>query len=247
MLALHKDALNRLAMKASAPPAALAALLLALPAPDALALAPALLAQGKSHLAPGRQRGNPHPGRGRDKGKGWDDGRQAAPDWASWDRERWREYNRHPPLDIWREPVRIRPYAYRPHWANPNWIEDRSWSTGWYGGWRQPPWLWWPAQSSLWGVGALSTSSLINRAIAQALGWGQATIPVASTPWRLIYGSVEPMGYSGVSFVVSNGAGAFRMGADCRSGLLNGQVPSTVGQAQLLHTACQVAYGGSGL
>jgi hypothetical protein len=261
-------------------PTSLAAALLALPALESLshtltlALAPAAQAQGKSHLAPGRQRGNPNPGRGKGHNKGWDDHGEGSryegrydsrydsrddsrddhwdrrwsgePEWYGWNRERWRLYNRTAPVHLWSQPVRVSANAYRPVWVQPNWIEERPWPTGWYGGWRQPPWRWWPAQSSVWGVGSLATSSLINRAISQALGWGQPTILVPATSWRLLYGSVQPQGYAGVSFVVSNGAGTYRMGANCNSGLLNGQVPTTVGQAQLLHSACQVAYGGPG-
>jgi hypothetical protein len=32
--------------------------------------------------------------------------------------------------------------------------------------------------------------------------------------------------------------------ANCQAGLLNGQVPATAAQAQLLNAVCQVAYGG---
>jgi hypothetical protein len=32
-------------------------------------------------------------------------------------------------------------------------------------------------------------------------------------------------------------------GANCQQGLLNGQIPATGNQAQLLNAVCQVAYG----
>ncbi|MFO7629537.1 MAG: hypothetical protein R6W06_08495 [Prochlorococcaceae cyanobacterium] len=131
-----------------------------------------------------------------------------------------------------------------PAWATPNWAGARPWPTGWYGGWRQPPWLWWPGQSAAWGVGSLAAAPAINRALEQALGFNQPTFLVPSTPWRLVYGSVQPVGYGDVNFVISNGASYYRMIASCDGGLLNGQVPSSYGQAQLLHAACQVAYGG---
>jgi hypothetical protein len=33
------------------------------------------------------------------------------------------------------------------------------------------------------------------------------------------------------------------MRADCRHGTLNGNTPNTRGEAELMHAACQVAYG----
>ncbi|MFO7628468.1 MAG: hypothetical protein R6W06_02920, partial [Prochlorococcaceae cyanobacterium] len=190
---------------------------------------PAALAQGKSQQAPGRQRGNPNPGQGKGQGKGPVKGQGAWPgqskgerEWESWDRERWRDYNRNSSYNHWATPVRTNPYAYRPAWATPNWAGARPWPTGWYGGWRQPPWLWWPGQSAAWGVGSLAAAPAINGALEQALGFNQPTFLVPSTPWRLVYGSVQPVGYGDVNFVISNGASYYRMIASCDGGLLNG-------------------------
>jgi hypothetical protein len=55
---------------------------------------------------------------------------------------------------------------------------------------------------------------------------------------------VESVGTAGVSFNYSLGGGENLMGAaNCQAGLLNGQVPATADQAQLLNAVCQVAYG----
>lgn len=218
------------------------------------------LAQGRSQSAPGHQKGENHPGKGKgskswesrrdDRGGGdhdrdddehnrWDDHWEDRQD----QRRRVRSVRREP-LDLWIEPVRIRPEAYRPVWASPNWLAARPWPKGWYGTWGQPPWGWWPEQSAAWGGRPLATGTLINRALSQALGWQQPTIAVPSTPWRLLYGTVEPVGSSGVRFVVNNGYGTYRVRANCQRGLLNDQVPTSFSQAQLLHAACQVAYGG---
>lgn len=206
-------------------------------------------AQGKSHQAPGRQRGNPYPGQGKGHGgKKHDaddhrDGDRKRWEWESWDRDRWRDYDRNVRYNHWSTPVRINPYATRAPWATRNWADARPWPTGSYGNWNQPPWPWWPDQSALWGVRSLAARSLINQALDRALGWNQPMFPVPSTPWRLVYGSLQPVGYGSVGFVVSNGGSYYRMTASCDSGLLNGQVPSTYAQAQLIHAACQVAYG----
>lgn len=59
----------------------------------------------------------------------------------------------------------------------------------------------------------------------------------------LHFGSDEAMGSTGASFC-DNVNDSTRMGAaNCQQGLLNGQVPGSADQAQLLHGLNQVAYG----
>jgi hypothetical protein len=55
------------------------------------------------------------------------------------------------------------------------------------------------------------------------------------------------MAQSGVSFAVNNGYGTYQMEADCQQGLLNGGVPTTPAEAQLINAACQVTFGGGGI
>lgn len=209
-------------------------------------------AQGRSHQAPGRARGNPDPGgkqghKKRDKGGDHDRGDHHRHDWQDWDANRWREYDRRPPYDHWSRPVVIQTTVYRPIWLQSSgWQRERPWRTGWYGSQTPRNWGWWAPQSALWGMGNLPTASLINQAVSQALTSSLPTIAVPSTPWRLVVGSLRPQGYDEVRFAVRRDGRTYEMAADCREGLLNGYVPSGYREAQLIHTACVVAYGGPG-
>jgi len=52
------------------------------------------------------------------------------------------------------------------------------------------------------------------------------------------------VGSSGADFSYAvAGSPPLKGAANCQQGLLDGQVPSTASQAQLLNAACQVAYG----
>ena len=76
--------------------------------------------------------------------------------------------------------------------------------------------------------------------------------PSAMTEWhrnvysnyQLNYGTVDAVGNSGANFSYSvANSPPVQGGVNCQAGLLDGQVPSTAAQAQLLNAACQVAYG----
>jgi hypothetical protein len=54
---------------------------------------------------------------------------------------------------------------------------------------------------------------------------------------------VQPSGSNGVSFMVTDNGNSFRLTADCQEGTLNGTVPSSAAEAELVNAACQVAYG----
>jgi hypothetical protein len=71
-------------------------------------------------------------------------------------------------------------------------------------------------------------------------------IVVPQTTYQLNFGSVEAVGTAGVSFSYGVGNTDLMGAANCQDGLLNGQVPSTADQAQLLNAVCQVAYGSGG-
>lgn len=186
--------------------------------------------------------------RGYKKGydSGWDDRRAKDKNrWKDWDSNRWRDYNRRN-RNVWtrRTVVNNNYYGY-PGWArNAGWYRNRPWGGGWYGGWSSPPWGWWVGQSVVWGVTALTTAAIVNDAIDRAIERRQTTIIVPNTNWQLYYGTVQPYAQAGVTFSVNNGYGTYEMEADCEEGLLNGDVPSTAAEAQLINAACQVTYGG---
>ena len=63
------------------------------------------------------------------------------------------------------------------------------------------------------------------------------------TAYQLLYGTVQPSGSQGVTFVVEANGVPYSLSADCGLGTINGANPSTAAQAELLNAACQVAYG----
>jgi hypothetical protein len=126
-------------------------------------------------------------------------------------------------------------------WARPGWGSARPWNTGWYGG--SGGWGWWNARPVGWGVAALATGAVITAAVDEAIEAEVTTITVPDTSYELYYPSVAPEGPYGVSFAVNTGTAAVEMTADCQAGLLDGRVPQTAEEAQLLNAACSVAYG----
>ncbi|MEB3166123.1 MAG: hypothetical protein VKO65_05565 [Cyanobacteriota bacterium] len=137
-------------------------------------------------------------------------------------------------------------HGWNQDWANGGYWGSRPWNTGWYGtggpGWRG--WGWWGTNAAAWGVAGLATGVAISSLVNQAADSQSVVIVVPGTTYQLNYGSVESVGTAGASFNYSLGGGENLMGAaNCQAGLLNGQVPSTAQQAQLLNAVCQVAYG----
>ncbi len=181
--------------------------------------------------------------------RGWDDRKvKDKNQWKDWNSNSWREYNRNK-RNIWTRRVVVNNNYYNnPGWARgPGWYNNRPWGGNWYGVSSSPPWGWWVGQSVVWGITALTTAAIINSAIDRAIARQQAYVLVPNTNWQLYYGSVQPMAQSGVSFAVNNGYGTYQMEADCQQGLLNGGVPTTPAEAQLINAACQVTFGRGGI
>ena len=130
-----------------------------------------------------------------------------------------------------------------PGWARPGWGYARPWNYGWYGGWATPGWGWWGASAAAWGVTSLATAAIINAAVDDAVESHTTTIVVPNTDYRLLYGSVEPVNDQTVSFSIESGDREVALEADCKRGTLDGRNPSTSQEAELLNTACQVAFG----
>lgn len=143
----------------------------------------------------------------------------------------------------WGGTVNLGDVNLRPGWARPGWALARPWPSGWYGGWARPAWGWWGARAAAWGITTLATASVINAAVDAAVENQVDFIVVPDTALQLLYGTVQPSGSSGVSFVVTDGGNSYRLTADCKEGSLNGAVPSSAAEAELVNAACQVAYG----
>jgi hypothetical protein len=143
----------------------------------------------------------------------------------------------------WNRSVNIGDVNLNPGWARPGWGVARPWNWGWYGGWSNPPWGWWGARAAVWGIGTLATAAIINDAVNDAVNANQTYIVVPNTAYQLQYGTVQPSGSSGVSFVVTAEANSYQITADCQRGLINGRDPNSAAEAELLNAACQVAFG----
>jgi len=130
-----------------------------------------------------------------------------------------------------------------PGWARPGWGYARPWGTGWYGGWATPAWGWWGANAALWGISSLASAAVINSAVDSAVASNTTYIVVPQTTYQLLYGTVQPSGSQGVSFLVQADGSTFNLTADCNAGTIDGALPSDAAQAELLNAACQVAYG----
>ena len=128
-------------------------------------------------------------------------------------------------------------------WANGGYWNSRPWNAGWYR-WTPASWGWWGGSAAAWGLVSLATGAAIASLVNAAAQSQSTVIVVPQTPFQLNYGSIESVGSYGVSFSYSLGYGDTLYGAaNCQQGLLNGQVPHTADQAQLLNAVCQVAYG----
>lgn len=140
--------------------------------------------------------------------------------------------------DVRRDRVDNRWDNYWSGWARPGWGYARPWNYGWYGGWTI--WPWWGVGA---GFGALATAAIINDAVDDAISNEVTSLVVPETTYLLYYTSIEPVNDDAVTFAVDVGSGVVEMTADCREGTLNGQVPRTQAEAQLLNAACEVAFG----
>jgi hypothetical protein len=143
----------------------------------------------------------------------------------------------------WGRNVNLNNVNLYPGWARPGWAAARPWSYGWYGGWATPAWGWWGARAAAWGITTLATASVINAAVNAAVQNQVTYIVVPETDLQLQYGTVQPSGSNGVSFVVTANGTSYQLTADCQAGTLNGNVPTSAAEAELVNAACQVAYG----
>lgn len=131
--------------------------------------------------------------------------------------------------------------GWNSNWANRGYWNSRPWNAGWYGGWGG--WGWWGANAAAWGMAGLATGAVIGGLVNAAANNQSPIIVVPDTSYQLNYGSVESVGTYGASFNYYVDGHMLIGAANCQQGLLNGQIPGTPDQAQLLNAVCQVAYG----
>ena len=128
-------------------------------------------------------------------------------------------------------------------WSDGGYWGSRPWGYGWYN-WSPDSWDWWGGSSVGWGLAALATGDVITDLVNDAAEQQSPVIDVPDSNYQLNYGTVDAVGSSGADFSYAvTGSPPLKGAANCQQGLLDGQVPSTAAQAQLLNAACQVAYG----
>ena len=134
--------------------------------------------------------------------------------------------------------------GWNSQWNNGGYWGNRPWGYGWYN-WSPDSWGWWGGNSVGWDLAALATGAVITDLVDQAANQQSPVIDVPDSNYQLNYGSVDGVGSTGANFsyAVANTPTPIKGEANCQEGLLDGQIPSTASQAQLLNAACQVAYG----
>ena len=60
---------------------------------------------------------------------------------------------------------------------------------------------------------------------------------------KLVLGALQPIGPASLIFLIQGGGGPLAGSADCKAGLLHGQIPASLVQAELLNAACVVVFG----
>ena len=133
--------------------------------------------------------------------------------------------------------------GWNDNWSGGGYWGSRPWGYGWYN-WSPDTWNWWGGSSLGWGLAALATGDVITDLVNDAAEQQSPVINVPDSNYQLNYGSVDSVGASGADFSYAvAGSPPLKGAANCQQGLLDGQVPTTAAQAQLLNAACQVAYG----
>jgi hypothetical protein len=128
-------------------------------------------------------------------------------------------------------------------WGNGGYWGSRPWGYGWYN-WSPDTWSWWGGSSLGWGLAALATGAVITDLVNDASEQQSPVIDVPDSDYQLNYATVDSVGSGGTDFSYAvAGSPPVKGAANCQQGLLDGQVPSSASQAQLLNAACQVAYG----
>ncbi len=188
-----------------------------------------------SHSSGGSHSGNHHSG--------------GHPDHWKRDPNRWKgnNWDRNTRHDHWNRPcggLGCDPHTWGPNRLRPDWHQHRPWHHGWYGPGYVDRWGWWGPRAAAWGIGSLATAAVINSAMSSAIAANQPMIVVPGSTYQLLYGSIQVPSENVATFVVKRDGFSYQMDADCADGELNGHAPNSAAEAQLLNTACQVAFGG---
>ncbi len=128
-------------------------------------------------------------------------------------------------------------------WSDGGYWGSRPWGYGWYN-WSPDSWGWWGGASVGWGLAALAGADVITSLVNDAAAEQSPVIDVPNSNYQLNYGTVDSVGSGGADFSYAIAdSPPIKGAANCQQGLIDGQVPSSAAQAQLLNAACQVAYG----
>ena len=123
----------------------------------------------------------------------------------------------------------------------------RPWRYGWYGGWSPavvvyPGWGWWASSAPAWGVATLSPTVVIQTSVNQAVSSNRETIQVPDSDFQIFYSSIQLLSEDVIEFSFEFDSEVYEAKADCKAGLLNDEPPSAIEEAELMHSACTIAF-----
>jgi hypothetical protein len=142
--------------------------------------------------------------------------------------------------------------VYRGAWGGRRgWVGARPWRYGWYGGWGPrvvvyPGWQWWDTVAPTWGVVSLSPTIVIQTAVDDAVNADEESVPVNNTDFRVYHASIKPLSGSVIEFNFEHDKELYFAKADCENGLLNDETPAALEEAELMHSACSIAFNSFG-
>lgn len=138
--------------------------------------------------------------------------------------------------------------VYRGGWGRrQGWVGARPWGYGWYGGWGPgvvvyPGWVWWGGLAPSWGVVSLSPTVVIQMSVDEAVSNDDETIRVPNTEYRVYHSSIKPISENEIEFNFETENQVYLVTANCKEGLLNYETPSASDEAELMHSACTIAF-----
>jgi hypothetical protein len=105
-----------------------------------------------------------------------------------------------------------------------------------------PGWDWWASYAPAWGAVTLSPTVVIQTSVNQAVSANRETVQVPDSDFQIFYASIQPLSEDVIEFSFEYDNEVYDAKADCKAGLLNDEPPSAIEEAELMHSACTIAF-----